>query len=422
MNNMGIKWLMAFVACLFITNYFHSGSKIDGVIWSDQEGYYIYLPAIFINGGFEDLAYENGCSIVVTPHGQRTFTKYTYGVALLESPFFLAAHVMAPSLGYPRDGRSLPYIWSILVAAIFYMLAGIILISKLLKELNHNSIVSWLVPLGIILGTNAFYYTFREAGMSHIYSFFLFSALIYSSHRKFVSEGFRWSAITAILLALIILIRPTNAIAFFIPLLWGVKAMGILNRFKQFFTNYRWWVIFLLSLSLLFLPQMLYWKSMTGNYLLYSYGNEGFLYWKRPKMWQVLFSPQNGWLIYSPIVVFALAGLGIMLKRKIAGSFLPLFMITLATYIFGSWWAWWFGGAFGHRCFIEYLPLLAVPSAIIVSKIGSSSKWAKLVFGLVVALLVFVNIRMSYIYHGMWDGPNWGWPNYFGKIAEVFFL
>ena len=27
----------------------------NGMIWSDAEGYYLYLPALFINGGFEDL-------------------------------------------------------------------------------------------------------------------------------------------------------------------------------------------------------------------------------------------------------------------------------------------------------------------------------------------------------------------------------
>ena len=202
------KWVLVFIACIFVTNYFHSGKKINGVIWSDQEGYYIYLPAVFIHGGFENVPFINGCGIYETENGPRTFTKYTYGVALLESPFFLVAHAAAPLFGYERDGRSLPYIWSIMLAAIAYMLIGLWLLSRLLSELTFGRTITWLIPLGILLGTNLFYYTFREAGMSHVYSFFLFSVLIYASHRRSQSPRLKWNLLTAVPLALIILIRP----------------------------------------------------------------------------------------------------------------------------------------------------------------------------------------------------------------------
>ena len=416
------KWLLAFIACLFITSYFHSGKKINGVIWSDQEGYYIYLPAVFINGGFENLPCVNGCTFIPTDNGSQTFTKYTYGVALLESPFFLVAHLTAPVFGYERDGRSLPYIWAVMIAAICYMLLGLLFVSKLLRELKFGNTVSWLIPLGILLGTNLFYYTFREAGMSHIYSFFLFSIVLYSSFRMNSSSEVKWKLFTAIPLALIILIRPTNAIALLVPLLWGSELKTLPNRIQKFLTDWKWWVIFGSAIVLLFLPQLMYWKVLTGNYIFYSYGNEGFIYWNRPKLFQVLFSPQNGWLVYSPIVGTALLGLVVMLKNRISGTLLPVTILSLATYVFGSWWAWWFGGAYGHRCYVDFLPILAIPAAHAVSKISHSNKWIRVGFGTLAFLAVYVNIRMSDIYQGMWDGPDWGWANYLEKLSAVFYL
>lgn len=344
-----IKWVLVFIACIFATNYFHSGKKINGVIWSDQEGYYIYLPAVFIHGGFENVPFINGCGIYETENGPRTFTKYTYGVALLESPFFLVAHAVAPLFGFERDGRSLPYIWSILLAAIAYMLIGLWLLSRLLSELTFGKTIAWLVPLGILLGTNLFYYTFREAGMSHVYSFFLFSVLLYASHRRSQSPNLKWDLLTAVPLALIILIRPTNAIALLIPILWGANLSELPKRVLAFITNFRWWLTFIVAMLVLFAPQLAYWKHITGDFLFYSYGDEGFIYWNRPKMLHVLLSAQNGWLVYSPLAAIGIVGIGLMLKEKATGWALPAILLTLATYVFGSWWAWWFGGAYGHR-------------------------------------------------------------------------
>ena len=417
-----VKWLLVFLACIFVTNYFHSGKKINGVIWSDQEGYYIYLPAVFINGGFENLPFINGCGIYETANGPRTFTKYTYGVALLESPFFLVAHAAAPLFGFERDGRSLPYIWAILLAAICYMLIGLWLLSQLLNGLKFGTTIPWLIPLGILLGTNLFYYTFREAGMSHVYSFFLLSLLLYASHRRSLFRSWKWDLLSAIPLALIILIRPTNAIAILIPLLWGIRFSDIPKRVWAFSTDFRWLLLFSLTLIVLFLPQLFYWKSITGNFIYYSYGDEGFIYWNRPKIIQVLLSPQNGWLIYSPLVLFGLAGIGIMLKEKVSGWLLPVVLLSSATYVFGSWWAWWFGGAYGHRCFVDFLPLLALPAAYAFKRLQTAATWLRIAVVAFAILAIFVNIRMSDLYQGMWDGPNWGWANYFGKLASVFYL
>ncbi|MCF8276275.1 MAG: hypothetical protein K9J17_06015 [Flavobacteriales bacterium] len=416
-----LAWLFAVGVCLFITKMYHFGDRMDDVIWSDQEGYYVYLPAIFIHGGFEHVECISGCDIVETANGTRAFTKYTYGVALLESPFFLVANAMAHVLGYPRDGRSMPYVWAVMIAAIFYMLAGLRLLAKLLSELGFSRLVSWLVSLGMLFGTNLFHYTFRESGMSHVYSFFLFSALIYGSHRKLNSEHLKWRLMTAVSLALIILIRPTNVIAILIPMLWGIDTKNFKNHLKKWFSDFRWFLLFGLTLAILFLPQMLYWKHMTGSYIFYSYGSEGFVFWNRPKMLKVLFSPQNGWLIYSPIALLGLLGIGMMIKRHQKGWLLPIVTLSLATYIFGSWWAWWFGGAFGHRCYVDFLPILALPSAFAVAEIGKSNRIVALGFAIMAILALYVNLRMSYVYEGMWDGPNWGWYDYIGKLKQAFF-
>lgn len=411
------KWIAVFLSCLIVSAFYHQGSKIDGVIWSDQEGYYIYLPAVFINGGFKDLPCTNGCTFIEDESGTHTFTKYTYGVALLESPFFLVAHAFASASGYEANGRSLPYIWAIMIAAIFYMLAGLRFISKLLTELNFGKAICWLVPLGILLGTNLFFYTFREAGMSHVYSFFLLSSLLYFTHRNQETPTLKHTILGAISLALLVLIRPTNVLALCIPILWGARNLSVtLGNLKSLFDKPNWLIAFIISFGILILPQLFYWKSVTGSYLFYSYANEGFTNWAQPKLLQVLFSHQNGWLVYSPVALLGVMGMVLMAIKKQVGWVLPWVLLTLATYVFASWWAWWFGGAYGHRCYVDFLPVLAIPSAYAVKFIQDSHKFLRISTSLLFILAVYVNLRMSFMYQGMWDGPNWTWVSYIDKL------
>ena len=66
-----------------------------------MEGYYVYLPATFIYGGFTKEAVRDTNYIRPWPGTDKIYTKYTSGVAVLEAPFFALAHLLSSPLGYP---------------------------------------------------------------------------------------------------------------------------------------------------------------------------------------------------------------------------------------------------------------------------------------------------------------------------------
>jgi hypothetical protein len=163
---------------------------------------------------------------------------------------------------------------------------------------------------------------------------------------------------------------------------------------------------------IMFVPQLLYWKEMTGHWVHYSYTGETFLYWKNPKMAQVLFDTQNGLFLYSPILLFMFAGLFLARKEPRTNFVAICILFPVITYIFASWCAWWFGAAFGHRCYIEYFPVLAFPMAIAMEKIISLSKlYFKIPIFLIILLFNHYSIGMSYLFlkEGIWDGLEWQW-------------
>ena len=172
-------------------------------------------------------------------------------------------------------------------------------------------------------------------------------------------------------------------------------------------------------------PQMLYWKAMSGHWVKYSYENERFIYWAHPKIAEVLLDVQNGWLLWSPIMLFLFWSLVVKRKDPRTNALGTTVVLVIITYLFASWWAWWFGGAFGHRCYIDYYPLLAFPLAVTMESIlGAKRLYVKILLFVVITLFCYYSVAMATMYFtgGMWDGPAWQWnyDRWWGLVRKTF--
>lgn len=413
-----LLWMATFVYAMFMTlDFRHRGPR--SIIWSDAEGYYMYLPAVFIYGGFEDIPLNTDTGQFRNyPGTNKIFDKYTYGVAVFELPFFLAAHLTARlSDEYPADGHSLPYVYAIMMAGLFYGAIGILLLRRNLRH-YFGGIIPDVIALSVLLGTNLLHYIVRAPGMSHVYSFLLFNVFIWLTHRYYRRNG-PWSP--AIALALVwgwtVLIRPTNALLglyllFYIPeggMLWRDRLAFFRRRFGQL-------LLFPLMAFVAFIPQMFYWHYMTGQYIFYSYRDESFIYWAEPRLGPVLFSIKNGWLFYSPLMGIALIGMMAGAWRNLVNSRVILVIWLLAWYAFASWKSWWFGGAFGHRAFIEFYALLALPLALVVQWILQRRWWWQTLFFALWLLLIYYSLGLTDHYRG----PHYEWYSWRNAMKMMF--
>jgi hypothetical protein len=115
------------------------------------------------------------------------------------------------------------------------------------------------------------------------------------------------------------------------------------------------------------IPQLLYWKYLTGNYFYYSYGDEKLLF-THPHVLQGLFGFRKGWLIYTPIMSFAVAGFFLIKKdnpwRNCIWIVTPIFI-----YIIYCWWCWWYGGSYGSRPMVDIYALLGIPFAACIQHV-----------------------------------------------------
>lgn len=377
----------------------------NGLIWSDAEGYYLYLPATFINGTFEELPVRTTDQFFFYEGSNKRFTKYTCGVAILQAPFFWVADQWVKIKGLERDGYSAFYIRSIQWAAIFYAFLGLLLLKKILSR-HFTEGITFLTLLGLFFGTNLFHYAVQEPGMSHVYSFFLFALFVYLTPDFYQKPGWKRFALMGFLLGLIVLIRPTNLLLLIYLLGYGIRSRHDLRvRWRFIQRHFGPLLVAPLCSFLVFIPQFMYWKYLSGDWLIYSYGEEGFN-WLSPKIDRLLFDIKNGWLLFSPMAGLSLIGLFLGFKRNEHDSRVIFTLLLVLIYIWSSWWCWWFGGAFGQRNFVEWYVLLAFPFAYLAERVFAQKYTA------IQALysLVFV----AALYYGFYlclsfTGPHYEW-------------
>jgi len=421
-----VFFIPLFAICLYLSYDINFLNRIGGLpeISSDKAQYYVYLPATFIYGW--DIhkfpaGIEKKCEGFHLDYKRNKLEdKMTCGVAMLWAPFFLVTHFIAVHWNLQPDGFSDFYERMTVIPGVFYLVLGLFFLRKFLGNYVTRKI-SYITVLLIFAGTNLYYYGIDDGLMSHVNSFFLFSLFLFLL-KKFIERKEKSYGLflgLSIVLSLAILIRPTNISLFTWMIFLDIRSWKeISNRLILFLKP--WYIfIFILTAFLVFLPQFLYWKYLTGHFLYYSYQSESFSNWNHPQLIRIWFSTLNGFFLYTPLALFFIAGIILMIVKKIPnGIFIGLsFLIT--SYIFASWYCWFFGGAFGFRPLVEYFTLFSLPFAYFINMLWRMRNlYLQSIFIILISCSVYYNLRMTY--HTRWNTSSvWAWDDYLRYIAET---
>ncbi|MEL7427318.1 MAG: hypothetical protein AAFN81_30295 [Bacteroidota bacterium] len=378
----------------------------------DSWGYYGYLPATFIHDDLDDISISYlkrfdhigaapsfpgpGGELPIAENGHRLI-KYTCGVAILQLPFFMLGHSWAVlSNTYEQDGFSFPYILAIILSNLVYLFVGLYLLYKLLSNTFNPKIAFWTILL-LGVGTNLFNFAVYRPGMSHAYLFSLYCGLMYASWRFYAAPARKWIVLAAFCAGFITLIRPVEILCLAIPLTYGLSSRKALQSRSQLWLKHWSWLLLAAGIFILCgIPQLLYWKYASGHWYFNSYPGEHFDF-SDPQIFGGLFSTQNGWLIYAPIMIFSLLGMWALLRFR--DWLWPLLLILpLHIYIAYSWWCWYYINGFGSRPMVEMHAILAIPLAYSIVYFDRKS-WSRYLFlfisGVAIVLQLFQNWQHS---------------------------
>jgi hypothetical protein len=367
--------LLCIAICVFVTTNIHWGKdKWQNIIEADARGYYAYLPATFIyqdlNFTFYDTVekekYNTSFNYDYRVNAQgKTINKYFCGTAILQSPFFFIAHILASVSDHSADGYSRIYMLLITIAGIFYLMVGLLYTDKLLQLFSIREGIRSIALISILFGTNLFFYSVCEMGMSHIYSFAAISMFCYFIKKWFTGLETKHLIISMLILGVIFLIRPSNLmIVLIIPFLAG-DLYRIFIVFKKMKKELVLVIIGVLCMIIIMAIQPLIYKISTGSFRADSYPGEEF-HFTSPNFLNILFSFKKGLFLYTPMYLASLIGLFFLWKKRKFEFFTFIFFFLALTYILSCWWNWWYGGSFSSRVYVEYLPLFCLLLAILL--------------------------------------------------------
>lgn len=389
---------------------------IDG----DGSGYYAYLPTVllFHTTDFKQV-YELETAKRAENYEAHYFhnqngvitNKYFMGTALLLLPFFLMATLYSSLIGMPVDGYNILFQYAVSLGAAVYAALGLIAIIRLLSSFAFRKKVQIAVVVILIFATNLFYYTFLHPSHSHVYSFATVSFFLFFSRKYFLDPQPRHVVLAAIMLGLIVLIRPTNAlIVLVVPALaenGNQRRMAFERLMKQRKVVYAAIAVFAIIVSL----QLLFHFLQTGNLYRWSYRGEGFRF-LQPAIIRFLFSFRKGFFVYTPVMWLILPGLVVLyFCSQIRFGWFMAYLVCLI-FVLSAWWNWFYGDSFGMRAMIDHYAALAIPMAMLIEKVYQK-KWSRYLLNVMVLCAIVLNLFQTWQYHvGILHHDSMSWEKY----------
>jgi hypothetical protein len=441
------QWI--FLCCLFLLSL---PAVTPRIYSSDEIQYFAYLRSIWFDGdlSFDDeyqYFYDRGISRSAGFH--ETFLERTtetghrinfgtVGCAILWAPFYAVGDLVARAGGASADGFSKPYIAAVAVGSAFYGFLAIVLSVLCAGRLALNG---FRAALAIWLGTCLLFYMYVAPPFSHACSAFGVALFTYAWLRVRDTWSTRGMIALGAAAALMAMIREQDA--FFVA---GAAVDFMLSASQSPKPKAQSLLAGLVASAVAFTPQAVAYLILNGH--LGPHSSVGHkMNWRAPHALQVLFSPEHGLFVWTPLALVALAGIFCLFAapvsapstapsnsppraspdlaassdlsasshpvsssgpvasafrrknhaaftRKQHAAIALVVMVALQVYVGGSVESWTVAGAFGQRRFIALTCAMVIGYAALDAAARTWSRGARTGLAAITVLMVYWNLAL----------------------------
>jgi hypothetical protein len=391
---------------------------------SDEIEYFAYLRSVWFDGdlSFDNeyrYFYENGIARGwrfketfldgETATGLR-FNFAPVGSAILWSPFYVLTDAgvrvaRAAGLSVAADGYSTPYIAAVVYASALYGFLAVVLSAYAAARVVGDTVAATAGALAVWLGTPILFYMYLAPGFSHACSAFavaVFVVVWLHVRREWSTAGIAALGAVAALMGMVreqdMFIALGPVIDFLVSAAQRLRA-GALRPSQVVMRA----VAGTAAVAICFLPQALAYMTLFGR-AAPSSTVQGKMTWTSPHTWQVLASPANGLLFWTPLALPALAGLIWIViqpgafhadeaprERRRVGT-ICIVMAMTQIYLGGALDTWAGAGSFGQRRLVGLTVFFVLGLATIIA--ATRQRPAKYAAYTLIALAVWWNIGL----------------------------
>jgi hypothetical protein len=334
-------------------------------------------------GAFEELITQHEQYGILRVEG-RPYDRYPIGPALTALPFVAAIdafglHEKIATGGSQNSERRIASVLAALAAAVLYATC---------RREGYGLLVSLGTAVVFAFGTSA-WSTASRALWQHTPTILM---LALGHHALVAARTHAWAAALAGLpLAFALIVRPTNAVA--VAALAAALALQFPRRLPGF----------LAVAALVLMPFVAWSLGLFGTPLPPYYSPGGQLMELRGHFLEALagqfVSPNRGILVFSPVLIFAAAGVVIRIRERRFGWTEAALVLTIGTnpLIVAAAPSWWGGHTYGPRFFTDVLPFVCFFCAPFLAALAGLPAPRRAItaaaFALLLAFSVYVHFR-----------------------------
>jgi hypothetical protein len=377
---------------------------------------------------------------------------FTVGPAILWTPFLLVAHagvLLARALGssVAADGFSAPYRITMALATAIYGFLGLLLAFRLAREYVQER---WalLATIAIWWASSLPVYMYFNPSWSHAHSAFVVALFLWYWHRTRSSRSLTQWLLLGLITGLMLNIYYANAMVLAVLAIEAARRYYLAFQLKPakalatdesgLFETARPPFPHALSVPQLLLRHfflaavvlLCMLPTLITRYFVYGNAFEsGYIplrdwLWRSPAFFSVLFSSNHGLLAWTPILLFAIAGLFIFWRwQRRAGT--PFLAAFLAFYLLIACYPDWAGiSSFGNRFFVSLTPLFILGLSVFLDRLAQlfrSNRVALTAASTFLALFLLWNVGLMF----QWGShliPARGPISFSEMIHNQFFL
>jgi hypothetical protein len=379
---------------------------------SDEIEYFAYLRSVWFDG---DLSFDNEYRYFydrgvarawrfkeafldgATTTGLRT-NFAPIGSAILWAPLYIATDAgvrIANALGaaVPADGFAKPYIAAVAYGSAIYGFLAVILSALVASRITGRGDAAAGAAAAVWLGTPLLFYMYLAPGFSHACSAFAVAALVLVWLH--VRRDWSWPGVIGLgaTTAVVAMVREQDSFLAIGPALDFVVTAARRMRGREWspLDAIGRGATGALTAAVCFAPQLLAYMTLFGRPGP-SPTIERKMTWTSPHAWQVLLSPENGLMFWTPLALAALLGLLWLAARSWVG-FICLVMVLTQVYVSGSVDTWAAAGSFGQRRLVGLTVFLVVGLAWLLATIPP--RWPRYLVHAALALAVWWNVGLT---------------------------
>ena len=306
-----------------------------------------------------------------TPNGTPG-NPFGMGTALLWMPFLLLSlcvshvfHGLGQNVG--TDGFSTGTLFAAHLGSWTYAIVGVLLVDAAVHRWRPMGTSNRLAVATAFLAMPLPYYVWQLPSYSHAASVCMVAAIVLLTLRGRPGATLPQAALLGVMVGVAGLVRIQNLLFAWFPLCL------LYSEYRRQRTTVAGVGVFLMSCFLVFLPQLIAWRSIYGAWLQIPQG-DGFVALSLSSMAHVLLSSRHGLLPTAPIVVVA----GWLVLRHVTPRSRGMAVALTGCFVL-QWLAnaapvdWWAGWSFGARRFCNLIPLVALALALWEGRLARAS-------------------------------------------------